>query len=456
MGLPHVWPSRDGRGAHVGLAGRSARGSRQPLPRQRDQAGQSAAAVILRITFATGPTRAGSPRPLTIPGDGQSILTHTLTRASASASTGPKLRGDQGKLLPTASHHQFLTDRSQEFGNDRCFICGRHIPEGSPLRTVEHVFPKWLLRELDLWNGTVHQLNDELLQYRQLTVPCCLTCNGQDLSAIEARVKAAFQEGFDAFCALDRRDLFIWLGKIYYGLIYKENLRPRFVREQDGERIVPDSHLQSVAFHHFLLQSAGGFVSWEPAIPGPASFHFFECLDDDRSRRRFDYMDDLFAPIIGLRIGSIGVVCVLQDWGRSEGVQQLQLNAARQMKLHPTQFREVYARLSYMTKVSWRNMRHPIIGGDNKAVVIAGDPGDFAGSFNVADYAQTLSHIWAVPLEAVYRDGFTFSTICDQVGTPNVAISHDVVFTAPHGITGLWPAHEVLTDQLQDGPPVGS
>jgi len=356
--------------------------------------------------------------------------------------------------MRTDYHQQFLKNRSQEFGTDRCFICGGHIPDGSTLRTAEHVFPKWLLRELDLWNGTVHQLNDELLQYRQLTVPCCVTCNGQDLSAVEARIKAAFLEGVEAFGALDRRDLFIWLGKIYYGLIYKESLRPRFVREQDGERLVPESHLQSVSFHHFLLQAAGGFVSWEPAEPGPASFHFFECLEDEQPIRRFDYMDDIHVPIIGLRMGSIGVVCILQDWGRSEGVQQLQLNAARGMKLHPTQFREVYARLSYMTKASWTDKKHMIIGGDDTALVIAGDPGDFAGSFVLGEYVQTLSHLWGVPFEAVYRDGTTFSTICDQFGLPNVAAHHDVVFTAPHGTTGLWPAHRISTASLAPVQPV--
>ncbi|TFC45922.1 hypothetical protein [Cryobacterium shii] len=356
--------------------------------------------------------------------------------------------------MPTDIHHHFLKARSQEFGPDRCFICGCHVPEGSPLRTVEHVFPKWLLHELNLWNGTVHQLNDELLQYRQLTVPCCLICNGRDLSAVEARVKAAFLAGIEAFSTLDRRDLFIWLGKIYYGLLYKESLRPRFVKEQAGERLVPESQLQSVSFHHFLLQSAGGFVSWEPEGPGPASFHFFECLDDDEPGRRFDYMDDIYVPIIGLRMGRIGVVCILQDWGRSEGVQQLQLNAARGMKLHPTQFREVYARLSYMTKVSWKDKKHMIIGGDDKALVIAGDPGAFVGSFVLEEYAQTLSHLWGVPLEAVYREGMTFSTICDQFGSPNVAADHDVIFTAPYGPTGLWPAHRISLANLpgQPGP----
>lgn len=156
-----------------------------------------------------------------------------------------------------------------------------------------------------------------------------MVCNGRDLSSIESRVKAAYLQGLDTFSKLDRRDLFIWLGKIYYGLVYKESLRPRFAEEQAGERLVPESHLESIEFHHFLMQSAAEAVSWQPLLPGPASFHFFTCIDSEDSRWRFDYLDDLFVPMLGLRLGPIGVVVVLQDWGRSEGVSQLQLTAAQ-------------------------------------------------------------------------------------------------------------------------------
>jgi len=343
------------------------------------------------------------------------------------------------------NHARFLTGRSQEFGPDRCFMCGRHIPVGSALRTEEHVFPKWLQREFDLWNGRVQQINAQLLPYSQLTIPCCLPCNGVDLSAIEDRVKAAYLDGLEAFTKLDRRDLFIWLGKIYYGMIYKESLRPMFEREQNGARLVPESHLQTVTFHHFLLQSVCGQVDWQPSYPGPASFHFFECLDHEDPRLRFDYLDDLFTPIIGLRLGKIGVVCILQDWGRSEDTQQLQLNAAKDMSLHPTQFREVYARLNYMTKVSWQNKTHVVIGTNDSATVMAGDLGEFSGTFVDEDYAQILSSVWNVPVAAICKDGHTFSSICDPNGYQYVARSHDVLFKTPAGTTGLWPAHLIDT-----------
>ena len=155
-------------------------------------------------------------------------------------------------------------------------------------------------------------------------------------------------------------------------------------------------------------------------------------------------MDDLLLPILGLRMGTIGVVCVLQDWGRSERVQQPHLIAARGMKLHPTQFREAYGRLSYMTKASWKNKMHPVIEGKDVVTVLAGPPGEFAGSFIVHDFARVMASLWDVPVETIYKDGYSYSTLYDiQADRPNVASDHDVIFTAPHGRTGLWPASHV-------------
>lgn len=359
---------------------------------------------------------------------------------------------DIGGVMSADLHGQFLKSRSQEFGSDRCFICGMHIPEGSDQRTAEHVFPKWLLRELDLWDRTITQIDGRTLAYRRMTVACCLTCNGTDFSPIESRVKAAYRNGLEAFTRLDRRDLFLWLGKIYYGLVCRESLQPRDVSDQDGARLVPEEHLKDVAFHHFLLQAVAGVVAWAPPDPGPASFHFFECLDDEDPVRRFDYMDDLFVPMLGIRMGKIGVVCVLQDWGRSEDVQQPHLNVARGIKLHPTQFREAYGRLNYMTKASWKNKIHPIIGGKDVVTVLAGPPDDFAGTFVVEDFARVMAGVWEVPVEAIYKDGHTVSTIYDtSAGVPTAVPDQRGIFTAPYGNTGLWPAHRM--DLREQGYP---
>ncbi|NDK30200.1 hypothetical protein FH975_00155 [Nesterenkonia sp. Hz 6-5] len=274
---------------------------------------------------------------------------------------------------------------------------------------------------------------------------------------MEARIKAAYLEGPSAFRELDRRDLFIWLGKIYYGIIYRESHEPQLVREQAGERLVPADHLKTLSFHHFLLQSVADRLDWFPRFPGPASFHFFECLDDEDPLRRFDYMDDLGTPMLAIRIGRIGIVGVLQDWGRSENVQQPHLVAAREMKLHPTQFREVYGRLKYMTEIAWRDNVHPTVGGPECVTVLYDPAQEFRGEVDPGEQARVLASLWGVSPQAITKDGMGMSTICDMSGSPLTAPDHGLIFFSLDGSTGLWPANQVeLTEELLKSPCIGT
>ncbi|GGI01305.1 hypothetical protein GCM10007170_40440 [Arthrobacter liuii] len=125
-------------------------------------------------------------------------------------------------------------------------------------------------------------------------------------------------------------------------------------------------------------------------------------------------------------------------------MRQPHLVAAREMKLHPTQFREVYGRINYMTKACWTDRTHPIVEGKDVITVLAGPWAEFSGSFVVDEFAQVMASLWEVPFEAIYRDGYSYSTLYDtDIKRSNPVYSHDVIFTAPHGDTGLWPAHQM-------------
>ncbi|WP_092501725.1 hypothetical protein [Agrococcus jejuensis] len=331
----------------------------------------------------------------------------------------------------------------QKFGPDCCFICGAGIPPGSPERTVEHVFPKWLLHSLGLWDAKITQLNDRTRAYRQFVVPCCRRCNGQVFSPIEERVKQAAETGFDGFAALDRTDLFLWLGKIYYGILVRESFLPLDVTDHDGPRLVPQAALESNSLHHLLLQAAAGTTTWRPLEPGPASIHFFRCLVADDLDLRFDYLDDVAVPVIALRFGPIGVVACLQDWGRSEGVQAPHLEAARSIELHPTQFREVYARLCYITRKSWINVSVPVLEVEGQRVVIAPASMPFEGEFNPTEFAPALARVWGVETSAIADVSGVRSTLMNADGSGFQVPDAETYLRAPFANTGLWPAHEL-------------
>ena len=47
---------------------------------------------------------------------------------------------------------------AMSFNENKCFLCGCEFSEENP-KTEEHVFPKWLQRECNLWNENIDLLN---------------------------------------------------------------------------------------------------------------------------------------------------------------------------------------------------------------------------------------------------------------------------------------------------------
>ncbi|MGW9268910.1 hypothetical protein [Microbacterium sp. NPDC055599] len=335
-----------------------------------------------------------------------------------------------------------LTGRAQTTGSNNCFICGASIPPGHPERTREHVFPQWLLRSAGLRSANLVSSNAQLISYYRLTVPCCRTCNGVDFSGIEQRVKAAFENGLEGVQSLSRRDLFLWLGKLYYGVLFLESLRRLDVRDPDSAPLVSEEQLRRNNFHHFLLQAAAGVVHWPDATGGPASFLFVDCqIDEDTPEHNFDYCDSMLAPVTALRVGRVGILAVMQDWGTMETIHEKRLVAARLTALHPTQFREVFAMVEYLA-VETAVTRRPslLVGGTHGATVIpvpvASRDG---GSVNVRDFASFLAKALFTTVENLFTEGSILTFTVDDSGDAVNAPWPGAFFSGLDG-QPLWPS----------------
>ncbi len=102
----------------------------------------------------------------------------------------------------------------------RCFLCGKELFSGG--YTQEHIIPRWAQKRYQLWDQQLVLLNQTSIPYRQLTVPCCDECNKYRLKPIEDSLSQTVEQGKDAVRMLGDKTIFIWLGKILYGLLYKE------------------------------------------------------------------------------------------------------------------------------------------------------------------------------------------------------------------------------------------
>jgi len=251
------------------------------------------------------------------------------------------------------------------FGDDVCFFCATPLDAGN--RTREHVIPRWVQRAVNLWDQELTLLNGTTLKYRQLVVPACLSCNGAHLSQIEMKISEAFAGGIDGLLSLDRKTVYLWLSKIFYGILYREHLLPLDRISGMPDPIVEGDLLRSFSAHHFFLQAARYPIRFDEFFP--ASIFFFQLRDDQGIA--FDFKDSPVSMTIAIRVNGIGIVAALQD-GRTQELMEWGANyeRLRAVPLSHEQFVEVYCRVHYAAMQMNRVPKYIILKHDREMVVM--------------------------------------------------------------------------------------
>lgn len=231
--------------------------------------------------------------------------------------------------------------RNHDFSENTCFLCGGGIDETN--RTDEHVIPKWLLKEFDLWDVTIHLINGTRIPYRKLVVPCCSACNNNHLSPIEDEVAKAFRKGPKGFETVDREVLMVWVIKIFYGLLYRE-IFLTFDRCNPGlGKIVSPEDMEQFVLLHYILQSARvpmQFNCRESDVP--CTIFTFNVKEPKNQLVKFDYKDDVVHRALYLRMGRIGLLAAF-DMGAQKFEGSTFFPRYQRELLHPIQFEELGA-----------------------------------------------------------------------------------------------------------------
>jgi len=237
--------------------------------------------------------------------------------------------------------------RRRRFGRSTCFLCG--CPLRTKNRTDEHVFPKWMQSHFHLWTDRVNLINRTDMRYKSLLIPCCKRCNTVHLSQIENKMKDAVTEGPEAVRALNPLVVYLWMGKIFYGLLYLEHLLPSN-RARRSKPILPRDVLEELEIHHLYLQGARKPLICPFGIPG--SIFVFETQVPDSVGLQFDFLDNQPLRCMAMRMGPVGIVCVFHDAGIIRAFHD-SLGDGRPGKrpLHPSQFREIVAMIAYKTRL---------------------------------------------------------------------------------------------------------
>lgn len=231
-----------------------------------------------------------------------------------------------------------------QIANDCCFLCGAQTADV----TQEHVFPKWLQSRHNLWTQRVGLLNDTQIQYRNLLIPCCMNCNNEDLSRLESAVSSAIASGYAASTALDPRLIYLWAGKVFYGILRKEIglLRDRS-RPNDGSIFLPKA-LVSFSNLHLFLQGIRGNHLFE----GDPPYSVLVCnLHDLGSPRNYCFGDNIAYMTVAIRMGEVGIIVALEDAGMTKQSYGRYVTKVNGQKLHPIQFDELYAKVTYQSSL---------------------------------------------------------------------------------------------------------
>lgn len=274
--------------------------------------------------------------------------------------------------------------------DDSCFLCGSR----NGRLTQEHVFPKWLQHRYNLWNQTLGLLNETKIRYKNLLIPCCATCNSEDLSRLETVVSAAVSSGFQSTSDLDPHLLYLWAGKLYFGILRKEiTLARERSRPKDGT-ILPRDYLKSFSNLHLFLQAIRG----RHVFTGKPPYSVLVCnLHNVGHPRNYCFRDSLFNKTLAIRLGEVGIIIALEDAGLTADSYGRYVKQVAGSMLHPIQFDELYAKVLYQVSLidgglTYITSKHESDIKPASTYIVAGD---YLRDWSQEEYSHLLRSIVA-------------------------------------------------------------
>jgi hypothetical protein len=295
----------------------------------------------------------------------------------------------------------------RKFDSSSCFLCGCKL--NSTNNSDEHVFPKWLQNEFNLQNKTLQILNTSTINYKTLKIPCCKKCNNEYLNKIEIKIKKAYGQGFTEFKKVDHMTIYLWICKIYFGILYKEMFLLLNRKDPTQGTIITDQYIESLLMIYLFLQEVRDRHNCMNFFPG--SIFLVEMQNDDSEMMRWDFKDRITTHFISLRMKNIGIIAVLGDIGTTKEITTI--NDFYKIPLHPIQFNELCAIIFYRSLLLNRNpfFRSTQVNGSDKVETYVSPIQGFSQKpiFDEWDndvYKEILSVFTGYPLDKLlsYKD----------------------------------------------------
>lgn len=191
--------------------------------------------------------------------------------------------------------------------DSHCFICS--VPLDKSNTSKEHIFPKWLLKEFELYNEKLEILNLTKIPYRQLTIPCCKSCNNGAMSNVENDIKYAVSKGIDEVKKLPEQLVVSWLLKISLGLLVKQSYLKNSLSKSNEKNILDHDDLKDFSTATMIMRSFYNQVQFSK----PAWSLFI--IDIGEKNAHYNFVDLIFMESIMMVVGEIGFILIYNESG---------------------------------------------------------------------------------------------------------------------------------------------
>ena len=228
-----------------------------------------------------------------------------------------------------------------DFKYKNCFLSGDTFK--SSLKEI-NILPAWLLEVANFSREEQIKLLDESVRsYNTLKVPCNSEVLTQFIQPLEAKISAAFAEGYVGVSQLDEADLFKWIGKFIYSLIYIEMNAAVRLQQLSADGV----NMSQGLMHKFgnlntMIQSIYREVVFENFIPWSI---VVVALEDKETA--FSFRDEINTLTFSLKLKDFAIIACLQDNGTNKKYHQELLVQIGTKPLSAPQFEELCARFFY-------------------------------------------------------------------------------------------------------------
>ena len=191
------------------------------------------------------------------------------------------------------------------FDEQFCFLTGELTTEKMS------VYPDWLMDHFKFRDDRIEMMDkSKVYRYGDLQLPCSKRVKDA-FETLDETFREAFKKGYETVAALDEHLLFLWTGRMVYGMLYYEmryeNERMMKLRERFD---LSPMLRERFANFHLMLQSIVEPVVFVGRKPWSIAVFPLKYSADI-----FSYRDDTVNLLFQFGVNGFGLIACLQDNG---------------------------------------------------------------------------------------------------------------------------------------------